>query len=393
MICPFCSLLCESRTLQDSCSLRLSSLQALNRRVVLPCSEKTPLEKTPLERARQCVERASEVHISGTVRSVESARAALKLARQTNASLDLSGNGASLEAVVATSRSGTYGASLGEARLSSDWILVIDSDGLLEQFPKLPETMLRSSSPPSLLLLGNTSPASAQRWESCFADVLTIPCRSSQVPHALRSWHKHVGCQEPDEGTGYCEQLARATYISVVWSASTSESLLREFWIQRLLETILEWNESRRAVSVCLSGLESVSVQPCLWTTGFPGRIQFLDHEPRFQPELAATARWVEDHGRDTQAVWIELSEGPSSSNSAEPAEFLGQRICLGTTPPVRSEDIWFPSLVAGWERPADMLRADQLVLLHVPAQSTLSSTKSEPARESIASWIERLVP
>lgn len=343
--------------------------------------------------------------ITGRIISVDSARATLAFTNRINGHIDCSDREVTMDMASAVSKTGVCSVSIAEVRDLSDVIFVLGDDCLLDRFPNLASCLAKRERSPVVVLLGQQTSKSMEVWKQCFPETWAIECDIERIPEALHSFFSLPTALSANElsiplNTNHLfQELSRANYISLVWAANSLgpysiDSRGRSAWIERLLEHQVEWNEKRRIGSLALSGQDSVFQQVCLWTTGFPGRVSFSNDSIDFEPAAYSVSRWIAENKNRPDALLIEFDETANSDNDwldSQLEGFQGRRILAGpfnrygTTN--NSTLIHLPAQIAGYDRPADLLRADQTVLARVPGAQL---TRSAAAR-SLSQWVEEL--
>lgn len=400
MICPFCSLLCSSSQSTESCSLRLGYLEEIR-----SYSDSMDADQGSMAQAKLWIRGAETIMITGRIISVDSARAALAFANRINGHIDCSDRDVTMDMASAISKTGACSVSIAEVRDLSDVIIVLGDDRLLDQFPNLASCLAKKDRSPMVILLGEQSTKSMDVWKQCFSETWTIECNVERIPEALHSFFSLPTTSRDNDSSiqlntnQLFRQLSQANYISLVWAANSLgpysiDSRGRSAWIERLLEHQVEWNEKRRIGSLALSGQDSVFQQVCLWTTGFPGRVLFSNDSIDFEPAVYSVGRWIAENKNRADALVIELDETANRDNDwldSQLEGFQGRRILAGpfnrygTTHNLKL--IHLPAQIAGYDRPADLLRADQTVLARLPGAQL---TRSAAAR-SLSQWVEEL--
>lgn len=400
MICPFCSLLCNSSQSTESCSLRLGFLEHIR-----TDTESLDTKEDSVGKAKQWINCAETIMIAGRIVSVDSSRAALTFANHINGHIDCSDREVTMDMAAAISKTGTCSVSIAEVRDLSDVIIVLGDDCLPDRFPNIASCLAKRDRSPVVVLLGEHTSKSMNLWKQCFAETWAIACETNRIPEALHSFFSlQIASPIPDitgqvNTESLFQQLRTANYISIVWAPNSLgpysvEPRGRSAWIERLQEHQVEWNEKRRIGSLALSGQDSVFQQVCLWTTGFPGRVSFLNGAIDFDPSVFAVSRWIEDNKNRDDALLIEFDETANSTNDWLDLQldgFRGRRILAAPLSRSKTRDnpalIYLPTQIAGYDRPADLLRADQTVLARVPETH---STRSAATR-SLSDWMEAL--
>ncbi|MCU0710942.1 MAG: hypothetical protein MUC43_02705 [Pirellula sp.] len=356
-------------------------------------------------KATSWINESKSILITGRIVSVESSRAALSFAKCIGGVIDCSDSEVTMDVASAMSKTGGCSVSIAEVRDLSDVIIVLGDDGLLDRFPKLASSLAKRDRAPRIVLLGKQTSKSFEFWQQISAKVSAFDCDMERIPEALNSFFllQNQSVSEdsfPDVGSSALfQELGEANYISLVWAPNSlgsysTESKGRAAWIERLLEHQVEWNELRRVGSLALSGQDAVFQQVCLWTTGYPGRISFGKDSVEFDPAANSVRRWIAENRNAPDALLIEVDETAHQENDwleSQLVGFQGKRIraSLFHRPETKNElaFLHLPTQIAGFDRPADMLRADQTVLARVPEERSLSSTTAR----SLTQWLEAL--
>jgi formylmethanofuran dehydrogenase subunit B len=384
MICPFCSLLCDEDSFQSvPCGIRANALNAIERfqKTKLASSEKAPQEQ--IKSATKLLQAAEHILITGRIASVQTARSAIRLAKRLNATMDCAEGGHAFKNILPIQRNGVHSVSLGEARDHADLLIVVGDDSVLSGYPRLPQ-MLRSSDPSNrvkktVLLLGDFSESSQQRWQQAGMDTWFIPCKLESIPAALTQWSK----VETPSGSDLMGRLAQSRYTAVLWVASSLRMPNADLWIERLMQWIAGQNETTRCAGLVLSSLEGSFQQACTWLTGFPGRIRFQEGEPIYDPSLYIYSKWIESAGARTGNSAIVLIDETVSEHP-----FLENQVEAGLAIPcieISATSSMFPCAIAGAEVTADMFRADQAIVARVDSQPACIPG------HSAADWLEKL--
>jgi formylmethanofuran dehydrogenase subunit B len=413
MTCPFCSLLCDAPAILEECPLRLRLLHDVQSRSA--ARQATDIAETSLtcdyeakrNQANKWISEASSIMLTGRISSVESARAVIDFARKHDATIDFSDQGATMDMALATSRIGGVTVSLAEARDLSDVVFILGDDSLSELFPNLPIILSKPGRKPVVVLHGQHSDRNEARWRDQFDEVWRIDCPVRRIPtaldsffslHYMQSYEDTISQQFPPTSP-LLKRLHAANYISLIWSPRSLDPATRSLWIERLLEHQTKWNKTRRVGSLGLAGQDSVFQNVCLWTTGYPGRVSFQADSVEYDPIVNNVSRWIAEHRQAPNALLIELDETAHKDNdwqSSLTKSFQGRRIVAvprsrdnlpDNAPEALRNSLHFEIQIAGVDRPADMLRADQVVMARV-APMWESFPEKSPA---ISQWLEEV--
>jgi formylmethanofuran dehydrogenase subunit B len=407
-LCSFCSLVCELPDQDDRPAgsepwcikrsglrklvpLRLASMASAHRAAVASDAAVTsdPQEsflESSLRIASLQLRRASSILVTGRIHCVESARGSIELARRFDAAIDPWDSDPASDAVSAMQRGGGYSVSLGEARDRAELWVVVGQDSLLEQTPRLPSAMHRGESVP-LLLLGHWSDASIQIFRDAGFDVICIECELEDLPKRLGQWAR-VGQTHSESQVG--QWLLEAKYTVLLYAPSALDVEGRDLWIEALDRWVLQRNETTRAVTLSWGTLQSSFHQTCTWLTGFPGRIQFREGIPQYDPHGYRAKDWVDRQTANAQAksrsllVWVDdsLEELPS-----ELLELDLPKLIIGPNPGSSNHqaDRWLPAGIVGVTHTVNMFRGDQTVLANVHCDCP-------PGSQMPSQWLKRFL-
>ncbi|AMV30508.1 hypothetical protein VN12_00230 [Pirellula sp. SH-Sr6A] len=403
MICSLCSLLCDQPVLHDTCPRRLHELSQST------SPARDVLSSSPAS-LNAVLGSATSIHIGGRFHSVETSRAAIQLARAYQASIDGSHPSGMFDVTQAIAAHGAYLTTLAEARSTSDCLLVVNPEGMLEHFPQLPAVLNKhllggesgmgtehSSAPKSeacVILIGSGDGEHRKRWGQHFSKVLDGPCDCESLPQVLTGLTRH----EKDTATGltakaggetqeeWMQQVRGAKYPVVIWGSIALPIPAIDLWAERMQTWFLQHNEHSRSSGLMLSPPASVFQHTCTWLTGFPSRLDFAAGVMRWDRAEASTDRWLERNRDNENAllIWIDESSErePTTAWGARPDDRM-QVIELVT----QDRDSDSVELVPGRKRltrqripigrpgvdyPATVLRADQVVMAYPEGDAQL---------------------
>ena len=407
-LCSFCSLVCELPDQDDRPAgsepwcikrsglrklvpLRLASMASAHRSAVTSDAAVTsdPQEsflESSLRIASQQLRRASSILVTGRIHCVESARGSIELARRFDAAIDPWDSDPASDAISAMQRGGGYGVSLGEARDRAELWVVVGQDSLLEQTPRLASAMHRGESVP-LLLLGLWSDASIQIFRDAGFDVICIECELEDLPKRLGQWTR-VGQTHSESQVG--QWLSGAKYTVFLYAPSALDVEGRDLWIEALDRWVLQRNETTRAVTLSWGTLQSSFHQTCTWLTGFPGRIQFREGIPQYDPHGYRAKDWVDRQSANAQAKSRSLLVWVDDSLEELPRELLEldlPKLIIGPNPGSSNHqaDRWLPAGIVGVTHTVNMFRGDQTVLANVHCDCP-------PGSQMPSQWLKRFL-
>lgn len=374
--CTFCSLLCELRSSDQDfgatfCSRRNRELDALrswseSRDTLASLAAYEGV----LEDAKKCLADSRDLLVTGRMRSVETSRGALRIAQRYHAIIDSWDSDAAFERIGAFQRVGSTTISLAEARDISEMLLVIGSDALIEDYPRLPAELSRGNSTP-VLLLGTWSREGCKPWLDAGFQVLAIETPIEDLPRSLSEASKFESIAGWDSQTS--RWLHASGYVTAVWSMKHLNVQHGDLWYESMMGWIAHRNEAHRTGGLCLSDLEGTFHQVCTWWTGFPGRIRCTEDGDRYDPTRFSSQRWLDEHRADSSAsssltrdlstviLWID-----DSFDDPPTAVFESGHPCIAISP--RSpgsypRTLWLPCQMAGLGSEAEFFRGDHAVL------------------------------
>jgi hypothetical protein len=407
-ICPHCSLLCEF----DREELLACPLRARHAAAVDVSSRRLPYAPTPapLVAARRRIAQASRILITGRIRTVETSRQALRLAKQLRAFIDVEGSEAAFPQILAVQRAGMIHASLSEIAFRSDLLLFLGHDGLLESFPRLASRLISELSVseegggrqalPRVVLMGRWSIDSLDHFRRRGVEARAVDVDVEKIPQSLMQWSRLTAQQQSMSDNVVSRWLHQAEHLAAIWSPGCLGISQADLWIERLGQWLEVGNQTRRCVGLPLAADTITFQQVCTWTTGFPGRVQFEDSGMHYRPEPTAqqpTAfdliiRIDESEGLSSIAPSAEFGRMESmevASSEEGPSGLAGSQIVIGPTAGSRSSSlIHLPAGVAGVDYRGIFFRSDASVCVEVePGSGRPGRGEAKPAWE----WLQAL--
>jgi formylmethanofuran dehydrogenase subunit B len=382
MICSFCSLLCDSESLNRlSCSQRDNSLVHLEATRQNITTTQALLDNE-VRQLMASLLIAKRVLVTGRIASIQTAREAIAFADRFNATLDFSEGGHTFANVLAIQRGGMNSVSIAEVRQIADVIVVVGNDSLLEAFPRLPQALYSANrtrdTKPVIVLLGEFNEESIQKWKTSPFDVWSVPCRLEQVPSAWMQWCRWNtstdSSSDSDSGHKLLGLLNDSKFTAIVWAASRLPVPQPDLWVERMLEAIRFRNETHRTSALMLSSLDGTFQQVCTWLTGFPGRIQFRNGSPNYDPWTNSYMHWLRySNQANGPSVVVTLDE--TGSRTPFDLGYSNADLKKRNVIPWRlsSDSTDTPIAVAGHEFECDVFRADLSVAAHVLPDMTHS--------------------
>lgn len=323
--------------------------------------------------------------ITGRIRSVEGARAALAFASKIGAFVDPDGSDDAFKSIRAIQRSGMVTASMSEVRFRSDCIVLIGDDRLLESFPRLIEVLTLQASQCSLMLqrrivaIGKWSTKSITRLRQAGNDVCSIDIDIDRIPQSFFQW-SHCGSRAHSTSPNVISQwISQARYLSIVWSASQLDMPHPDLWIERLNQWILQRNAQIRCVGFPLASDYVTFQQVCTWTTGFPGRVLLEKDSFEYIPDLSSDKN--RNRGIKTNShVAVVLRIDESIGGMANKPAIVLPTVAIAPYLDVASQSarVFIPCAVAGVDHRATFFRVDATVA--VESHAPLPRSHSEQA-------------
>jgi formylmethanofuran dehydrogenase subunit B len=375
--CTFCSLLCQPPVSERDfgetfCSRRNRELDRMGQ---WHDEQRLPADATMwesvVEKARSILARSESTLVTGRIHTVDSARAAVRLARRSDAVLDFWESDTAFEAIEAMQRSGSYTVSLAEARDHASLLVVIGSDALVEDYPRLPFELANGHAKP-LLLLGEWSERARKPWLDAGFQAIAVPTSIPLLPRSLTQ------AVTESQSTGWDSQvgawLQQSMYTTVLWSMRHLDARHGglpngDLWFESMMQWVAARNETHRCAALVWSGLEGTFQQVCTWLTGFPGRVRFRAGEMEYDPWRFAASRWVEDRYGTEQRQGLDALVWIDDSAEDLPPHALGRNvsyIAITPTRPDAGDDsvLWLPCHRAGVGSTGEFFRGDQTILV-----------------------------
>ncbi len=343
--------------------------------------------------AKESLRLSKRILVTGRIASVATARAAVAFAVKHNATIDCAESGHVFKNALAIQRSGLNSVSLAEARDHSDIIIVLGNDSMLSAVPRMPFALRTGSPrPQTALLLGEFNVAATEAWRQAGFDTWSVPCAIGSIPSALSQWSRWSygnpgGSLSAKSLTNpLFEQLARAQYTTVLWSAENLQIDQADLWVERLLQWIAGRNDIGRCAALPWASMDATFQQVCTWLTGFPGRVVFRNGVPGYDPQNNSYEQWIARTTVDSSpgTLIVLIDETVAATPFVDP--MVMQAAGVNTVIELTGNSERFPTAIAGVETSADMFRADLTLLAHVFPSSSLDSSV-----KSAATWLERL--
>jgi formylmethanofuran dehydrogenase subunit B len=400
--CSLCSLVCDSEAWMAACDLRSQTIDQYGGRNWADGDVRRSQDSRRFAEAL----RAAELPLfTGHIGDVQSAQAAVQLARRSGGILDRWESEREFESIASGQIHGLITSTLAEVRFRSDVILLLGDDQLIERFPNLLRWFEISSnaaavSSRKVVLLGDFSAGSAARLRSDSVDVVRVAVDLNHLPASLAShWFERMSIPSASsEATGVADYLD-ADYLSVLWDPACIETSAYDLWLGRMAKWLMARNEVKRTVAVPLASTESAMSQVCTWQTGFAGRVRFqkpyvagrlVDVADSPNQDLHQySARTVSDNSVADLIVWIDTR----FPTEALPDGLTGGRrtpdVILSVERPsnVPDSSLFLPISAPGLETPAHVFRCDGPVLAFCPAIFSASHKRLSPK-----DWSQRVI-
>lgn len=326
--CSFCSLLCSYENDQElaDCSLRKTRLAELKTRQ--PCSTTALGKSSSIEEAiaqgREYLQNATNVLVTGRIASLETSRAALALAYETGATVDLADSQPAFDWLQAVQAGGAFTTTINEGRFRSDLIVLVGDESNFANHPRILHQLLDCPAPLNkrrLLLLGTFSVDFVSNCKSLVGSygvdqVDVIQIDTAQLWNVFKSATKSSFESRESPVTNAVTQLQRHVTESqnAVFVFSTTAKYDNGIEVYRSLnEYILQAASDKKIAALPLSSASLMFSQCCTWTTGFPSRIEYVDDVARYNPWLCVSDKWIGRASNDALIVDIDdCSSKPS---------------------------------------------------------------------------------
>lgn len=379
-LCQGCSLYCDRAVVTAPCSreLQFQKLHGTSQEFLPRIFGKEVGWQEALDEAARVLRESQYTLLTGWMRDVETARLALRLARESHAVVDAWESDPAFHYVQVMQRRGMIQTTLTETRERCNLLVILGDDHLLEEFPLLPERLSLQRSNSQTLLVGEWSEASRQRFEQAGHPTLAIRSDWKRLPLSLLM-------QDALEGPRHW--LGEDRQWVVAWSMGQLgqwEGI--ENWMERLAEFLMRRNERVRCAALPLMGSHATFHQVCTWTTGFPGRIRFQGNEPIYDPHRFGANKQGTVHERLDTLIWID-DQIPTTLPSCVADDWIvmSPRVPQ-TSSPVR---VWIPHHPQQRCGNSQFFRCDLGQMLSI---QSMAEEKSRADVDSVRSGLESLV-
>lgn len=356
--------------------------------------------KAAIKKAAEIVSAAELPVFGGLATDVEGMRAVLSLADRAGAVTDQVSFGGGLRNFLVLHDSGWINTTLAEVKNRADLLVVVGMDlesklpRFFEQFVWNEEAMnLADTSDRKIVYLGE-GPSGKASTSPRGNRAKTLKCSASDLPDVVAVLRALVNDSVllVDEVGGIpltqlktlAEQLKKARYGVVTWSAGSLDFPQAELTIQMLCEMIKELNRETRCSGLPLAGGEGdlTSYQVSCWQTGYPSRVNFSAGFPDYDPYLNSVKARLQDGSADA-LLWVSSFNTERTPPHTElPTVVIGRAGMEFEKEP----DVFIPVGVPGIDHAGHAFRTDNVVAVRL---SRLRDT-ALPATADVLKAIEQ---
>ncbi|MBV1707689.1 MAG: hypothetical protein KGQ37_10830 [Hyphomicrobiales bacterium] len=246
-------------------------------------------------RAAELLASSRQPLVTGLSTDVAGARAALALAAVTGSVIDHAGGEATMCLARPLQDGGGFVVTPGEMRARADSVLVIGPSAL-HLMPGMAEAL--AAAPPLALVAGprRVLQINAGAGPLAGAELAEFPGLSplalvSLMGARARGHHVNVAATTLTETDRVVAWLAAAHYGVIIFNPLE----LGAPGVEALFRLATQLNRATRfsTLPLVLSASAETFKTVCLWTTGFPGRVNFATGAPAYDPELFDPKRMV----------------------------------------------------------------------------------------------------
>jgi formylmethanofuran dehydrogenase subunit B len=243
-----------------------------------------------LSQARAWTHQATQTLITGDVLSVETARAALELARSVSAVVDTQSISSAFDWIEAVQSEGCFMATMDEVRYRADAIVLIDADDILQRHPRLIEC-LKSESTKTIYAIRTESDRDSQSTSNDYHHSSQVNQQELFTNLKRLSWGK--SCERAELASILAAIEANSSYVAFVVSTAKHWDAGSDLY-RALNRYVLRLNQTKKAVVVPLASLGAAFSQVALWQTGFASRFQYRDGIAAYDP-LSLNKTYIEE--------------------------------------------------------------------------------------------------
>lgn len=382
--CPFCALHCDdltraSASTPPACGRAKAGLSRWYDMGARPAriSGEAAAFADAFTAAQNLLKRAKSPLISGLGADVEGVRAALDLARITNAWFDPAHSAAQAALVSTTQRQGVIRTTFTEVRNRADLVIVLGSE-VFADAPRIPERLLapvssidgNDLSERRVLVIG-ASPGQIKKIGGGPTHGVTlepVKCPTGEIPRFLQGLAARLTGHAPAAGRSMdaaIEEVAgaigAARYTAFIWQADAALGPAPTLTTELLFDLIRRLNEKTRAAGLPLGGAHGAASAMAVttWQTGYPSRIRFVKGKAEYNPVEHAFADVIANARADF-VVWVDAFNGlPVPDCGDIPVLLLG-----GDEADAEQAEVRLPVGLPGLDHDAQVIRGDQVIAL-----------------------------
>ena len=387
--CPFCGLACDDlalrrdhatlRVAKNGCALSVTAFSELGK---FTDQENVPRVRGKLSTLPQAIATAAKLLsnaeaplIAGLGTDVAGVRATLALADRIGAVVDHMNMPAKLRNILTVQNGGWITTTLAEIKNRADFVLVLGSSALT-RFPRFleravtPSETLFNENPVTrkIVFLGDTDTL-AEKLPSGTQVLYARHGSFARLIPALRALSneqrvENFAASDLNILQELADDMRRARYGVIVWSALDFDFPHGELTIQTLAELIKDLNKTIRFAGFPIGGNDGdfSSNGTQTWQTGLPLRSRYGKNGLDFDPYRYGANELLDQNAVDAM-LWIS-----SFNSSRAPPDASVAQIVLG--PPsmrlVREPEVFIPIGTPGIHHGGHFIRADKVVVMRL---------------------------
>jgi len=383
--CPACGLLCDDLILNATASISIKngcakSIAFFEQSFQTSIAESPSLFGKPcdlntaISAAADILRKSKQPLFAGLGTEVQGMRALMRLAEQSNATLDHMHSESTVRNTLTMQNSGWLTTTLAEVKNRADVILAIGTD-IVSSHPRFFEKVVWNSDSlfnkptPEIIYLAVPAENSKAGIAPNGTAPTMIPAEAANIPeivNALNALLNNKKIQAEIVGgvtisalQAVVEKLKAAQYAVVVWSAGSLKFMHAELTIQSIVQLINTLNETSRAAGFPLnSGDGDTSINnTSTWLSGYPTRSRFISGKPEYDTYHFSTQKQLK---LCDALLWV------STFNPNTPPNIKAPTIVIGhpNTQLEHKPDVFIPVGIPGVDHTGLMFRVDSSITL-----------------------------
>ncbi|PKO46176.1 MAG: formylmethanofuran dehydrogenase [Betaproteobacteria bacterium HGW-Betaproteobacteria-22] len=383
--CPACGLLCDDVILTSAAPVDLKNACAkgitfFEQSFQTGANESPSIAGKPcdlttaIRKAADILSKSKSALFAGLGTEVQGMRAIMRLAEETNATLDHMHSDSTVRNTLTMQNGGWLTTTLAEVKNRADVILAIGTD-IATSHPRFFEKTvwntesLFNKPTPEVIYLGVPAEKTQASISPNGTKPTVIAADLDKIPEIVNALNallvnkklkaETVGSVPVTTLLALVDKLKAAQYLVAVWSASSFKFTHAELTIQSIVQLINQLNETSRAAGLPLnSGDGDSSVNnTSTWLSGYPTRSRYVDGKPEYDTYHFSISQQLKSCDA---LLWV------STFNPHPPPESEAPTIVIGH-PGMRFKyepDVFIPVGIPGVDHTGLMFRLDSSITL-----------------------------